>query len=99
MRIEFYFKRKKHTQAALEYFGTTNDFAKAGFIIDDGRMLNLVKVSTMGGVQHRAIKAVFDDQSGDVVNRFILSIQPRSKCLRRVKVRGIRLLKIKHLIL
>lgn len=58
-------------QAALEHFGTTSNFEQTGFVLDDGRMLNLSQYGQFG-VQHKRIEEVYDDVKGsDAINRFI----------------------------
>ena len=51
-------------EAALETFGTTWDFRRAGFILPDGRMLNLSQYG-LPGVNHSRIKEIFDGVSGE----------------------------------
>lgn len=60
-----------HSEAALSEFGTTTDFAQAGFVLQNGRML---KLSMYGqkGVQHKRIESVFSELKGDdAVVRFL----------------------------
>ena len=56
---------------AAEKFGFTNDVECAGFVLPDGRMLNLSQYG-LKGVQHKRIEAVFEDLKGDdAINRFV----------------------------
>ena len=58
-------------QTALETFGTTNDFAQAGFAMANGQMLKLSQYGQKG-VQHKIIERIYEDSSGsDAINRFI----------------------------
>lgn len=60
----------KVTKKAIEYFGLTNDPREAGYILDDGKMLNLSGEKQGGGtsvrgsrnLDHRDINQVFDDE-------------------------------------
>ena len=57
--------------AALEAFGTTTNFEQAGFVLGDGRMLNLSQYG-LNGVKHQRIEQVYDDVKGsEAINRFI----------------------------
>ena len=56
---------------AAEKFGFTNDVECAGFVLPDGRMLNLSQYG-LKGVQHKRIEAVFEDLKGDdAINQFV----------------------------
>ena len=56
---------------AVEKFGTTTNFEQAGFVIGDGRMLNLSQYG-LNGVKHQRIEQVYDDVKGsEAINRFI----------------------------
>ena len=58
-----------HATAAVEEFGTTGEFRKAGFVLPDGRMLNL---SPNGiGVNHKQIERVMDVKGEAAVAAFI----------------------------
>ena len=56
---------------AAEKFGFTNDVECAGFVLPDGRMLNLSQYG-LKGVQHKRIETVFEDLKGDdAINQFV----------------------------
>lgn len=60
-----------HSQAALEEFGTTYDIEKTGFVLPDGRQLNL-SPNGFKGVYHNQIARVYNNlKGGEAVNRFI----------------------------
>lgn len=66
-----YSKRGSHQKKALEVFGTTTDYAQAGFVMADGKMLKLSKYGQQG-VKHKNIEQVFDDVKGlDAVTQFL----------------------------
>ena len=57
--------------AAVAEFGTTGNFDQAGFVLGDGKMLNL-SMYGQRGVRHDRIEAVYEDAKGsEAVNRFI----------------------------
>lgn len=60
-----------HSQAALEEFGTTSDIEKTGFVLPDGRQLNL-SPNGLKGVYHNQIARIYNTlKGGEAVNRFI----------------------------
>lgn len=60
-----------HSQAALEEFGTTFDIEKTGFVLPDGRQLNL-SPNGFKGVYHNQIARIYNTLKGSAaVNRFI----------------------------
>jgi hypothetical protein len=57
---------------AAEKFGYTSRFETAGYILPDGRMLDLGEGSSVKTQDHRAIAEVFDGEDGSrAMNRFI----------------------------
>ena len=61
----------RYNENAVNEFGTTTDYAKAGFVLSDGRMLDLSQYGQRG-VQHRIIERFYDDVKGDdAIARFI----------------------------
>lgn len=61
----------QRVSAAVEKFGVTNDIERAGFVVPNGRMLNLSQYG-LKGVRHKLIEAVYDDVKGDeAINRFL----------------------------
>lgn len=52
-------KENYHRQLALEAFGTTEDFAKAAYILPDGKMLDFSQGTDSRGLDHRNILDVF----------------------------------------
>jgi len=58
--------------AAIEKFGTTREIYRAGFLLPDGRMLNMSRGYGFKGVNHNAIEAVFESEKGELaINKFI----------------------------
>ncbi len=50
---------------AVETFGLTNDFKQAGFVLPNGKMLNLSKYGS--GIQHNQVETLYDgDTKGDL---------------------------------
>ena len=60
-----------HSESALSEFGTTTDFAQAGFVLKNGKLLKLSQYG-LKGVQHKRIESVFSELKGDdAVVRFL----------------------------
>ena len=63
----------KNRDLALEKFGTTSNFAQTGFVLPDGKMLNLSQYG-QNGVQHKRTESIYDNVKG---YEAIISLYPR----------------------
>ncbi len=62
---------EKHREDALREFGVTSDYAKAGFVLPNGRMLKLGSESSAGVNHSNIVRVLGDIPRGKAVSAFI----------------------------
>lgn len=66
---------KYRRQLAVEQFGTTSEFERAGYILPDGRMLDFARNDKTRDTDHREIMSVFGpaevSEGTDALNKFL----------------------------
>ena len=74
-KLENQRNEQKQKQLAVEQFGTTSEFERAGYILPDGQMLDFARDDKTRDTDHREIMSVFGpaevSEGTDALNKFL----------------------------